>query len=55
MVNLTLTKEQAELLTQVIDNAPFNGTVGQADQVFNALQQILDIRNKLAAKPEGNE
>jgi hypothetical protein len=55
MVKLELTKEQAELLTQVIDSAPFNGTVGQANEVFNALQQILDIRNKLAAKPEGNE
>ncbi len=55
MVKLELTIEQAQLLTQVIDSAPFNGTVGQADQVFNALQQILDIRNKLAAKPEGNE
>jgi hypothetical protein len=52
MVNLTLTKEQAELLTQVIDSAPFNGTVGQANEVFNALQQILDIRNQLVAQPE---
>ena len=52
MVNLTLTKEQAELLTQVIDSAPFNGTVGQANEVFNALQQILDIRNQLIAQPE---
>ncbi len=47
MVKLELTIEQAQLLTQVIDSAPFNGTVGQANEVFNALQQILDIRNKL--------
>lgn len=52
MVNLTLTSEQAQLLTQVIDSAPFNGTVGQANEVFNALQQILDIRNQLVAQPE---
>jgi hypothetical protein len=55
MVNLTLTKEQAELLTQVIDSAPFNGTVGQANEVFNALQQILDIRNQLVAQPKEEE
>jgi hypothetical protein len=55
MVNLTLTKEQAELLTQVIDSAPFNGTVGQASEVFNALQQILDIRNQLVAQPKEEE
>jgi hypothetical protein len=55
MVNLTLTKEQAELLTQVIDAAPFNGTVGQANEVFNALQQILDIRNKLTQPEEAKE
>jgi hypothetical protein len=52
MVTLELTKEQAELLTQVIDNAPFNGTVAQANEVFNALQQILDIKKMLIAKPE---
>jgi hypothetical protein len=55
MVNLTLTKEQAELLVTVIDSAPFNGTVGQANEVFNALQQILDIRNQLVAQPEVEE
>jgi hypothetical protein len=55
MVNLTLTKEQAELLMQVIDSAPFNGTVGQANEVFNALQQILDIRNQLVAQPKEEE
>jgi hypothetical protein len=55
MVNLTLTKEQAQLLTQVIDSAPFNGTVGQANEVFNALQQILDIRNKLTQPEEAKE
>jgi hypothetical protein len=52
MVNLTLTSEQAQLLVTVIDSAPFNGTVGQATEVFNALQQILDIRNQLVAQPE---
>jgi hypothetical protein len=55
MVKLTLTKEQAELLTQVIDSAPFNGTVGQANEVFNALQQILDIRNKLTQPEKAKE
>ena len=55
MVNLTLTQEQAQLLTQVIDSAPFNGTVGQASEVFNALQQILDIRNQLVAQPKEEE
>jgi hypothetical protein len=40
---------------QVIDSAPFNGTVGQASEVFNALQQILDIRNQLVAQPEVEE
>lgn len=52
MVNLTLSPEQAQLLVTVIDSAPFNGTVGQASEVFNALQQILDIRNQLVAQPE---
>lgn len=55
MVNLTLTSEQAQLLVTVIDSAPFNGTVGQASEVFNALQQILDIRNQLVAQPEVKE
>lgn len=55
MVKLELTKEQAQLLTQVIDSAPFNGTVGQANEVFNALQQILDIRNKLTQPEEAKE
>ena len=55
MVTLELTKEQAELLTQVIDSAPFNGTVGQANEVFNALQQILEIRNQLVAQPKEEE
>ena len=55
MVKLELTKEQAELLVQVIDSAPFNGTVGQASEVFNALQQILDIRNQLVAQPKEEE
>lgn len=52
MVKLELTTEQAQLLVTVIDSAPFNGTVGQANEVFNALQQILVIRNKLIAPPE---
>jgi len=52
MVKLELTQEQAQLLTQVIDSAPFNGTIGQANEVFNALQQILDIRNQLVAQPK---
>jgi hypothetical protein len=55
MVKLELTIEQAQLLTQVIDSAPFNGTVGQANEVFNALQQILDIRNKLTQPEEAKE
>jgi len=49
MVTLTLTPEQAQLLVTVIDSAPFNGTVGQANEVWNAVQQILDIRNQLVA------
>jgi hypothetical protein len=52
MVTLNLTKEQAQLLVNVIDNAPFNGTVGQAYEVFDALQQILNIKKMLIAKPE---
>lgn len=52
MVKLELTKEQAQLLITVIDSAPFNGTVGQANEVFNALQQILGIRNKLTQPEE---
>ena len=52
MVKLELTTEQAQLLVTVIDSAPFNGTVGQANEMFNALQQILDIRNKLIAPPK---
>jgi hypothetical protein len=55
MVKLELTKEQAQLLVTVIDSAPFNGTVGQANEVFNALQQILDIRNKLTQPEEAEE
>jgi hypothetical protein len=55
MVKLELTTEQAQLLVTVIDSAPFNGTVGQASEVFNALQQILDIRNKLTQPEEAPE
>ena len=55
MVKLELTTEQAQLLATVIDSAPFNGTVGQANEVFNALQQILDIRNKLTRPEEAEE
>jgi hypothetical protein len=55
MVKLELTPEQAQLLVTVIDSAPFNGTVGQANEVFNALQQILDIRNKLTQPEEAEE
>ena len=55
MVKLELTTEQAQLLVTVIDAAPFNGTVGQANEVFNALQQILDIRNKLTQPEEAKE
>jgi hypothetical protein len=55
MVNLTLTKEQADILVNVIDNAPFNGVVGQATEVFNAIQQIVDIRNKLTQPEEAKE
>ena len=55
MVKLELTPEQAQLLVTVIDSAPFNGTVGQANEVFNALQQILDIRNKLTQPDEAPE
>lgn len=55
MVKLELTPEQAQLLVTVIDSAPFNGTVGQANEVFNALQQILDIRNKLTQPEETKE
>ena len=49
MVTLNLTKEQAQLLTQVIDSAPFNGTESIT------LQQILDIRNKLTQPEEAKE
>jgi hypothetical protein len=55
MVILELTSKQAQLLITVIDSAPFNGTVGQANEVFNALQQILDIRNKLTQPEEAPE
>lgn len=55
MVKLELTPEQAQLLVTAIDSAPFNGTVGQANEVFNALQQILDIRNKLTQPEEAEE
>jgi hypothetical protein len=52
MVKLELTPEQAQLLVTVIDSAPFNGTVGQASEVINALQHIFEIRKQLVAKPE---
>jgi hypothetical protein len=47
MVTLELTQEQAQLLVNIIDNAPFNGVVGQADQVFTALQQVIEIKQML--------
>lgn len=55
MVKLELTPEQAQLLVTVIDSAPFNGTVGQATEVFNAIGQLLDIRNKLTQPEETEE
>ena len=55
MVTINLTLQQVEILINVIDNAPFNGTVGQATEVFNAIGQLLDIKNQLVAKPEQAE
>ena len=52
MVKLELTKDQAQLLVNVIDNAPFNGTVGQANEVWNAVQQIMEIKKMLLASPD---
>ena len=52
MVKLELTPEQAQLLVNVIDNAPFNGTVGQANEVWNAVQQIMEIKKMLLASPD---
>jgi hypothetical protein len=52
MVKLELTPEQAQLLVTVIDAAPFNGTVGQANEVINALQHIFEIRKQLVANLE---
>jgi hypothetical protein len=47
VIKLELTKEQAELLVNIIDNAPFNGVVGQADQVLTALQKVIEIKQML--------
>ena len=47
MVKLELTTEQAQLLATVIDGAQFNGNVGQADEVFTAIQQLRDIKARL--------
>lgn len=55
MVTINLTPQQVEILINVIDNAPFNGTVGQATEVFNAIGQLLDIKNQLVAQPEVTE
>lgn len=52
MVKLELTKEQAQLLVNVIDNAPFNGVVGQANEVWNAVQEIMEIKRMLLASPD---
>ena len=52
MVKLELTPEQAQLLVNVIDNAPFNGVVGQANEVWNAVQQIMEIKKMLLASPD---
>ena len=52
MVKLELTKDQAQLLVNVIDNAPFNGVVGQANEVWNAVQQIMEIKKMLLASPD---
>lgn len=52
MVKLELTDIQAQLLVQVIDNAQFNGVIGQAQEVFSDIEKLLDVRNKLVAPPE---
>lgn len=52
MVKLEITTEQAQLLATVIDGAQFNGNVGQADEVFTAIQQLRDIKAKLLAPEE---
>lgn len=49
---LELTDIQAQLLVQVIDNAQFNGVIGQAQEVFSDIEKLLDVRNKLIAPPE---
>lgn len=52
MVKLELTDIQAQLLIQVIDNAQFNGVIGQAQEVFSDIEKLLNVRNKLIAPPE---
>lgn len=54
MVKLKLTTEQAALLVNIIDAAQFNGNVAQVDEVFAAIQQILDIKAMLLAPEEEN-
>jgi hypothetical protein len=55
MVKLELTKEQAELLSYVIDGAQFNSTVAQADETFAAVQMLKDIKARLLIQPEKPE
>jgi hypothetical protein len=50
MVKLELTTEQAELLATVIDGAQFNGNVAQAEEVFNAIQELRNIKAMLLVK-----
>lgn len=55
MIKLELTDIQAQLLVQVIDNAQFNGVIGQAQEVFSDIEKLLDVRNKLVAPPQVEE
>jgi len=47
MVLLELTTDEANLLKMALESAPFNGTIGQAGQVFEVVQKLHDIMARL--------
>ena len=47
MVILELTIDEANLLKMALESAPFNGTIGQAGQVFEVVEKLHKIMARL--------
>ncbi len=51
MPNINLTLQESQLLVNIINLAPVNGTFGQRQDLINVLIQVDQLANKLIANP----